>query len=95
MIRCIYYAGNCALWFKNQDYQWWKVSEGDNLQKIDSFIQKIPDLAPGIYKIQWFDPQSGDYITQTEQREVQSDGLLRLSVPSFLKDLACIITKQS
>ena len=65
LVRCIFYGGNCALWFKNVNYQWSNTSEGKPIGEVGSFMQVIPDLAPGSYTITWYNPQSGEFSKKT------------------------------
>lgn len=95
MVRCIYYGDAAALWFKNEFYQWSRMYEGETLTQMDSFVQVIPDLVPGDYDIKWYDPQTGLFLTTVNDIEVKADGVLKLQVPSFLKDVACIINRKS
>ena len=94
MVRCIYSGEHCALWLKNEDYKWSFVSEGIVPKETGAFMQVVPDLAPGRYSIGWYDPQTGRFFEKTTDREVKEDGVLSLSVPSFSKDLACLVMRQ-
>jgi hypothetical protein len=94
MVRCIYFGEHCALWFKNLDYQWSLVNEGKALVDAGAFSQDVPDLVPGRYSIAWFDPQTGQFSEKKEEVELKEGGVLALSVPSFSKDLACLIKRQ-
>jgi hypothetical protein len=94
MVRCIYAGEHCALWLKNDDYKWSLVSEGVVPKETGAFTQAIPDLAPGSYSIAWYDPQTGKFLENTTEAEVKEDGVLSLSVPSFSKDLACLVMRQ-
>jgi hypothetical protein len=94
MVRCIYSADRCAIWLKNEEYQWSLVGEGKEPKEMGPFLQVIPDLAPGRYSIAWYDPQAGKFFEKTSEVEVKEDGVLLLSVPSFSKDLACFIKRQ-
>lgn len=94
MVRCIYFGEHCALWFKNLDYQWSLVNEGKALVDAGAFSQDVPDLVPGRYSIAWFDPQTGQFSEKKEEVELKEGGVLALSVPSFSKDLACLIKRK-
>ena len=93
MVRCIYAGEHCALWLKNDGYQWWLVNEGTPPKTITPFSQAVPDLAPGRYSVTWYDPQSGQFLGKTSEAVVKEDGVLSLSVPSFTKDLACLVVR--
>ncbi|MCI0696602.1 glycoside hydrolase family 5 protein [candidate division KSB1 bacterium] len=94
LVRSIYSGENCAPWLKNMDYQWSIMSEGKEPMPIGTFSQIIPDLAPGRYAIAWYDPQTGKFFEKTTKVEVKTDGVLSLVVPSFSKDLACLVKRQ-
>lgn len=91
MVRCIYSGNECALWFKNDQYQWAMISEGEKPDTIAAFRQRVPDVVPGRYSIRWYNPQTGQFIGVATAVDVGSDRILVLSVPSFSKDLACIV----
>lgn len=94
MVRCIYTGQHCSLWFKNDEYQWSLMGEGKEPKEMGAFSQIIPDLVPGLYSIAWYDPQNGHFFEKTTHGEVKEDGVLSLSVPSFSKDLACLVMRQ-
>jgi len=94
MIRCIYFGDDAALWFKNDFYQWSLISEGLLPTETGSLIQNIPELVPGNYTINWYDPQSGLFSENEIEAEVKGDGILTLTIPSFVKDLACLVTRE-
>jgi len=94
MIRCIYFGDDAALWLKNDFYQWSLISEGLLPTETGSLIQNIPELVPGNYTINWYDPQSGLFSENEIEAEVKGDGILTLTIPSFVKDLACLVTRE-
>ncbi len=49
----------------------------------------IKDLAPGTYRVQWWDTRLGKAVK--EERVSPSGGVLRLAVPTFARDIACKI----
>jgi hypothetical protein len=93
LVRCIYTGENCALWFKNLDYQWSSPKGGKDLMELSPFVQKIPDLVPGRYTVTWYDPQRGQFTGRPSEIVTNREGEVLLSVPSFSKDLACVITR--
>jgi len=93
LVRCIYFDNNAALWIKNEEYQWALIYEGKEPIMIDSFQQKIPNMKKGTFSISWYDPQTGKFFDKTLEVNSDKDGSLNLLVPSFTKDLACIIRK--
>ena len=94
MVRCIYAGAECALWFKNDEYQWATVNEGKKPTLIQTFRQVVPQVVPGRYTARWYDPQSGQFIGPPVSIEVSSDEVLTLDVPQFSKDLACMVVPQ-
>ena len=95
MVRCIYFGGNCALWFKNISYQWSVVEGEKKTVSPGEFVQKVPDMAPGNYIVKWYDPQAGVFLNNATETEIKDDGILSLTVPVFPKDMACIVEKKS
>jgi hypothetical protein len=93
-VRCVYYGDYAALWFKNEFFQWSRMNEGEVLSQVDSFRQVIPSLVQGSYTIKWYDPQTGKYVQNEDKAEVKEDGILKLVVPPFLKDLACLLIRE-
>lgn len=94
LVRCIYFGEQCALWLKNLDYQWALISEGGTLHGTGEFSQIIPGLVPGRYSVAWYEPQTGQFSGKPFDVEVKGDGKLALSVPSIMKDLACLLTRK-
>jgi hypothetical protein len=94
MVRCIYAGGDCALWLKNEDYKWSLIAEGVVPKETGAFTQVIPDLTPGRYSIAWYNPQTGKFLENTTEAEVNEDRVLSLPVSSFSRDLACLVTHQ-
>jgi hypothetical protein len=92
-VRSIYYGEHCALWLKNDEFKWWMVSEGKVPQTLGPFVQLVPDLLPGKYSIQWYNPQTGEFNQILSEGMVNEDGVLTLQVPPFSKDLACLIQR--
>jgi hypothetical protein len=94
LVRCIYDGRNCALWFKNLDYQWSNQSEGRVSRGLAAFTQRVPGLVLGKYSISWYDPQTGKFSGERAAADAGTDGILSLFVPPFAEDLACLITLQ-
>lgn len=91
LVACIYFDYDIALWFKNDKYQWSLFYDKIFPEKIEDFEQFIPDVKQGEYKISWYDPQTGKFFDKSVSVKIEKDGILKLEVPSFEKDLACII----
>ncbi len=94
MARCIYSGDQCALWFKNDAYQWDLVNNGDRPKEIAGFSQRVPDVVPGRYTIRWYNPQTGHFFGSDQVANVGTDGALVMSVPAFTDDVACLIQPQ-
>lgn len=94
MVRAIYAGETCVLWFKNMEYQWSLVYEGKTPAEVGAFSQVVPDLAPGRYTVSWFDPQAGKFLEKKAEAKAEADGMVTLSVPSFAKDWACLVTRK-
>ncbi len=94
LVRCIYGGEQYALWLKNLQYQWIVISEGNTLQGTGEFSQIVPCLVPGRYSVAWYEPQTGQFSGKPFDVDVQVDGRLVLSVPSIMKDLACLLKRK-
>jgi hypothetical protein len=93
MVRAVSSGTQCALWLKNDRYQWSLVSEGKEPEELGEFVQSVPDLVPGRYSVSWYNPQTGEFLGSKTERYVAGDGVLGLPVPSFSRDLACVIQR--
>ena len=90
-VRSIHFGPNCALWFKNEEYKWWMVSEGKEPATIPSFVQPVLGLNSGKYSVQWYDPQKGEFYAKEDTLVVSAEGVALVAVPSFKNDIACLI----
>jgi len=85
----------CAyLWLFNPQAAWASVV----IQKvtpaaINGATVEIKDLAPGAYRVQWWDTREGKVLR--EDKAAAQAGTVRLSVPAFDRDIACKIVPQS
>lgn len=94
LVRIIYSGEHCALWFKNMDYQWSLVQEDKQPGALGAFTQIILELPPGRYTVAWYDPQTGAFMGKPIAMEAEAEGTLALPVPSFVKDLAVVVTRR-
>ena len=69
------------------------VGEGAVPSEVGAFSQVVPEVIPGRYAILWYDPQTGRFSEKTVEAEVKDDRMLLLSVPSFSRDLACVVLR--
>ena len=95
MVRCMYTGDHAALWFKNDDYKWSLIAEGVDPKDLGAFLQVVPHLVPGRYSIIWFDTHTGVLDRSSSPQEVRDDGVLKLLVPSFAKDRACLLRREA
>ena len=91
LVACIYFDDDIAIWFKNDRYQWSLFYDKIFPEKIEYFEQSVPDVKQGEYKISWYGPQTGKFFDKSVSVKIEKDGILKLEVPPFEKDLACII----
>jgi hypothetical protein len=78
------------LWLFNPQAAWSSVViEHVTPAPISGATLDIKDLAPGTYRVQWWDTSQGK--TVKEERLSSSAGILRTDVPTFARDVACKI----
>jgi hypothetical protein len=79
------------LWLFHRDASWASLVLDQRvpaeIQPAEVLVQK---LAPGAYRIQWWDTATG--AVAREERQTAQPGGLRLTPPPFAHDLACKIT---
>ena len=80
------------LWLFSDSATWWKlVAEKQRPEVIEGATVEIDGVPAGTYAIQWWDTQAGKALTVGD---IASDeGVLRLTVPPFSRDLACKIRR--
>jgi len=91
-LRLLGYQGeDCAyIWVFDTQATWWnRVVDKKQPTPIEGAAIEIQGLAPGNYRIQWWDTHTGDII-RTEQLSVTQDPL-RITIPPFSGDIACKI----
>ena len=86
-----YQGESCAyFWVFDTQAIWWnQVVEKKQPTPIEGASVEIQGLAPGNYRIEWWNTHDGTII-QTEQLS-GSQGPLRITIPSFSGDIACKI----
>ena len=76
------------LWLFNPQAAWsHMVVEGTTPAPIHGATVEIRDLAPGTYRIQWWDTERGKIANETSGSPAA--GVLRFEAPAFVRDLAC------
>lgn len=78
------------LWLFNRQAAWSSlVIEKTAPTPIRGATLEVKGLAPGAYRVQWWDTERGEVLRS--QRESASASGLRLPVPTFTRDVACKI----
>ena len=81
------------LWVHNRKSTWRTAFDGKTLEDPDpADPQRADDFANGSWRVEWWDTFKG-VVLQTDQARAES-GALRLTPPSFDRDLAARLTKQ-
>jgi hypothetical protein len=84
---------DCAyLWLVNLQTTWWSVVVDKTVPAvIDSAAVEIEGLAPGAYRVEWWDTAAGKPLKR--EQATAADGTLRLTAPPFSRDVACKIAR--
>ena len=77
------------LWLQNRSSTWWTAWEDKQPIALPEMTTNVHDLADGVYQVRWFDTWSGEIHTAADA--VSKDGLLRLTIPPLVRDVACLI----
>jgi len=91
-VRVLGYRGKdrAYLWLADSRATWWNlVEEKQTPEEIQDAELEIAGLAPGEYLVQWWDTGWGKIIQQQSVKVANSP--LRLTAPSFSRDMACKI----
>ena len=95
-LRVLGYQGDdCAyIWISDNQATWWNriVENRQPAPVVDASIE-IRGLRPGEYRLEWWDTYEGRTI-RTEQVTC-TQALLKISVPSFSRDIACTLRLRS
>jgi hypothetical protein len=84
-------ADHAWLWLFNPEASWTRlVIEKRRPARIAGAKLELSDLVDGTYRIRWLDPRQG--IVVSEEKLPLAEGVLRLSVPDFARDIACTIS---
>jgi hypothetical protein len=88
-----YQGSNCAyIWLSNPQATWWnQVIEKKRPSEIKGATIDIQGLDPGDYRVEWWHTRKSKIIT--ESRISFKAGPLRISVPTFSRDIACKIKR--
>ncbi len=89
-----YQGSNCAyIWLSNPQATWWnQVIEKKRPSEIKGTTINIQGLDPGEYRVEWWHTRKSKIIT--ESRISFKAGPLRISVPTFSRDIACKIKRR-
>jgi hypothetical protein len=79
------------LWLSDKNAIWWNlVVDKQQPAEIKGATIEIQGLDPGAYNVEWWHTFEGKTIRN--DRVSFAEGPLRISVPSFARDIACKIT---
>ena len=79
------------LWLSDKNAIWWNlVVDKQQPAEIKGATIEIQGLDPGAYNVEWWHTFEGKTIRN--DRASFAEGPLRISVPSFARDIACKIT---
>jgi hypothetical protein len=81
------------IWFQNSQHTWHKMLNKEPLEATKSTIASIQGLKDGTYQIEWWNTYEPDNIERLEA--ICKNGVLRLEIPTILKDIACKVRKYS
>ena len=93
-LRLLGYQGSdCAyIWVSNSQATWWNlVIDKKEPTQIRGVTIEVRDLRPGSYRVRWWHTYEGKIIC--EERVPLTNGVLRVSVPPFSRDIACKIRR--
>jgi hypothetical protein len=79
------------LWFQNSQHTWHKMMKKEPLEDTKSAVADIRGLKDGVYQVEWWNTYKPDDIRHLEA--ICKNGVLRLEIPSILKDIACKVRK--
>jgi len=95
-LRLLGYQGSdrAYLWLFNPKATWWNlVIDKKQPAHIKAATVEIQGLTPGVYSIEWWHTHEGKVIRN--ERISFTQGPLRISVPSFSRDIACKVKRQA
>jgi len=84
----------CAfIWLSDPQSTWWKVhKEGVKPAEISGATLTIQGLAPGNYRVEWWNTWEGKPAAETNAKA--SGDALALNAPAFSRDIACKVLQQ-
>jgi len=91
--RCLGMAvgDEVLLWVQNKDSNWRNAFDGIEPGLVKGAFLEVNDLADGRYRVEWWDTYRGDVIL--EEKIWARNGMARIDIPEFRRDLACKIRK--
>ena len=79
------------LWLFNPEASWTRIAVEKRLpSRITNATMEVKALSAGTFRVRWVDPRQGALIS--EQKLPLQNGVLRLAVPGFDRDIACGIS---
>jgi hypothetical protein len=80
------------LWVQNLENTWYKrIEEQREPETREHVLLALRDFPPGPYRVAWFDPQRGDWLSRHTLDGAK--GVLRLRPPAFRMDVAARLTR--
>jgi hypothetical protein len=84
-------SDRACMWLSDRKAIWWNlVVDGQRRAEIGGAAIEIEGFEPGTYNVEWW--HTFDARTIRSDRMSLNEGSLRVSVPSFSRDIACKIT---
>jgi len=93
-LRVLGYQGGdrAYLWLFHPKATWWNiVIDKQEPEDVEGVLLEVPGLAAGGYTVEWWDTSRG--AVTGRQRVSAGQGVLRVSVPAFSRDIACKIRR--
>ena len=80
------------LWISNPKATWWHRSGGAKPDPVRGASLRISNLAPGTYRLEWWDTWTGKVLARAEAKAEPGQALV-LAVPAVALDVACKVTR--
>jgi hypothetical protein len=84
--------GVAVLWLSDPAASWGAVAlDGKKPAEVSGATVTVPGLAPGAYRVEWWDTREGKVVKQ-EAATAAKEGLT-LHPPAFVRDIACKVVR--